>query len=119
MLELTTQTSISKDIKAANKCKLSKEGAKTNLRSQVLTFNFKTHCCLCGNIIDQVRANKNPNVSAYQYSHNMTLEFQQKIVANCDKRLDDWSTVNDHQSMIYSLRKPYITMYATRILMMG
>ena len=81
-----------KDIKAAEKRGAPAEGDRTNLRSHVSGFNFKTHCFLCGDIIECAMAYKYPNRSSYQYSHVMTLSLQENIFAHCNARRDDWAT---------------------------
>ncbi len=42
--------------------------------------------------MERVRARKNPNKSYYQYSHVMTLSFQENIAAHCNSSCDDWAT---------------------------
>lgn len=81
-----------KEIKAVEKRRSTTEGDRTNLRSQVSDFYFKTHCFFCGDIIECVMAYKYRDRSSYQYSHVMTLSFQETIFAHCITRGDDWAT---------------------------
>ena len=58
-----------KNLKATQKRKTSsEEGSVLNLRSADPEFSFKTHCFICGYVIQQSRVNKNPNTFKYQYS---------------------------------------------------
>ena len=81
-----------KEIKATEKCRPSTERDRTKLRSQVSDFNSKTHCFLCGDIIERAIAYKYPARSSYHHIHVMTLPFHENISAHCNIRRDDWPT---------------------------
>ena len=81
-----------KAIKAALKHESTSGLDQRPLRSSVPDFDFKTHCFFCESFIDKDATTKHPERSALQFSHVMTLEFQDSITAHCHKRQDEWAT---------------------------
>ena len=79
-------------IKVATKRESSSVVTPIPLRSCTTEFDFHTHCFLCETYINQDVAKRYPEKSALQFSHVMTLEFQENIAAQCSQRDDEWAT---------------------------
>ena len=89
-----------KRIEAAQKHGPSKDSSHKT-RSHVGTFDFKTHCFLCGSYVDQDAAHKHPGRTILHYSRVMELDVQDRIADHCVKRQDEWATIV--QSRIVSI----------------
>lgn len=88
-------------IKVAAKREASSGSDPKPLRSGTKEFDFKTHCFFCETQIDIDIACKHPDRNVLQFSHVMTLVFQQNISAHCSQRHDEWGTAV--QSRIVSI----------------
>ena len=79
-----------KAIKSALKHSLSADVKQKKLRSHI-SFDYKTHCLLCGVFIDHGDARKHRKRSTSRISYVLTLEFQETLQTHCAKRQDEWA----------------------------
>ena len=92
-----------KSVKTSQKCLTSPSSVSKSLRSGQSVLNFKTHCLLCGDVVDLSLVHKT-NIASYKYSRVMTLGFQENMHTHCQIRKDDWATQIQYVSL---LMKPY------------
>ena len=74
-----------------NKSKVTKR--KRTLRSEILPFDHKTCCILCGIFVDKAKSKKYPDRLGLQYSCVLCLEVKDTLEKHCSKRQDDWAEV--------------------------